>query len=128
MLSGLAPVKENAIAIKEADGIEPLVLLLSRGNADAKVYIDIHMHTHTCAYTYMYKVHAAAAIGELALTLTLTLTLTLILTLTLTLIRHAAPSGVCCRHRPLVCLPSQPLPPLPHATQRIAQSNYTLLR
>ena len=36
VLSGLAPIGRNAYAIKEAKGIDPLVLLLSTGNADAK--------------------------------------------------------------------------------------------
>lgn len=48
MLAGLAPLGDNAKAIQEAEGIEPLVSLLSAGNASAKI-------------------HAAATIGELAL-------------------------------------------------------------
>ena len=37
VLSGLAPLGNNAITIRDEDGIEPLVLLLSQGNTDAKV-------------------------------------------------------------------------------------------
>ena len=48
VLSGLAPISNNAMAIREADGIEPLVLLLSQGNAEAKE-------------------HAAATLAQLAL-------------------------------------------------------------
>ena len=47
VLGGLAPLGENAWAIKQAGGIDPLVLLLSNGNADAKE-------------------HAAAALAQLA--------------------------------------------------------------
>ena len=47
VLSGLAPLGDNAQSIKDANGIEPLVQLLSNGNAEAKQ-------------------HAAAALGELA--------------------------------------------------------------
>jgi len=36
VLSGLAPIGENALSIKIAKGIEPLVILLSDGNTDAK--------------------------------------------------------------------------------------------
>lgn len=36
VLSGLAPIGDNAIAIKDAKGIDPLVKLLSEGNSDAK--------------------------------------------------------------------------------------------
>ena len=48
VLSGLAPLDNNAQSIKEAKGIDPLVTLLSTGNADAKE-------------------HAAAALAQLAL-------------------------------------------------------------
>ena len=48
VLSGLAPLGENAIAIKSAGGIDPLVGLLSVGNTDAKE-------------------HAAGALAQLAL-------------------------------------------------------------
>jgi len=48
VLSGLAPTGQNAMSIKEAGGIEPLVSLLSTGNVDAKG-------------------HAAAVLAQLAL-------------------------------------------------------------
>ena len=38
VLSGLAPTNANAISIKEAGGIKPLVLLLSEGNWQAKIH------------------------------------------------------------------------------------------
>ena len=36
VLSGLAPIGTNALAIKHENGIDPLVLLLSKGNSNAK--------------------------------------------------------------------------------------------
>lgn len=48
VLSGLAPIGENANSIKEHKGIDPLVTLLSTGNVDAKA-------------------HAAATLAQLAL-------------------------------------------------------------
>ena len=47
VLSGLAPIGENSRAIKDAKGIDPLVLLLSTGTSEAKA-------------------HAAAALAQLA--------------------------------------------------------------
>lgn len=48
VLSGLAPIGQNAVAIRDARGIDPLVSLLSQGNTGAKE-------------------HSAAALAQLAL-------------------------------------------------------------
>ena len=40
VISGLAPLAENAMAIKLADGVDPIVQLLSMGTADAKTRVQ----------------------------------------------------------------------------------------
>ena len=54
VLSGLAPIGQNASMIKDAKGIDPLVLLLSTGNADAK--------EHAAATLAQLALHAGAAL------------------------------------------------------------------
>ena len=57
VISGLAPLAENAMAIKLANGVDPIVQLLSMGTADAK--------THA-ADTLAQLAHRAEASSELA--------------------------------------------------------------